>query len=154
MLLLGALYCVFLLVMMFSERGRIRLQRRTLKDAKESWKDADVDADADADADADVVVADAAVVALFPSNYRDAFLMDEDAKERSREVVRAQVRAAESAASEPLASRVASRNQEALELAHSRQRELKRKYGSGSAKNRYKAITPDEICGKIPHQRP
>lgn len=124
MLLLGALYCLFLWVMMwngFNERGRMR-RRRALKDAKESWKEekAAIAEDTLGTQDSSDVV-----VALYPANYRDAFLMDEDAKEKSREVVRAQVRAAESAAAEPMASRVTSRNQEALELACSRQRELK-----------------------------
>lgn len=128
MLVLGALYCVFLWVVMwmgFREGGGGGVKRRTAK--KESWKEQDEE---------DVLVAEDSlgtdeptdvVVALFPSDYRSAFVMDKDTKESSRAVVRAQVKAAESAKGEPMASRVADRNREALELASSRQRELRRK---------------------------
>jgi hypothetical protein len=125
MLFIGALYCVFLWAIMWVgfREGMGGVRRRHRQAHKEQWEEQTplVAEDTLGTQDATDVV-----VALFPADYRDAFLMDEDAKESSREVVRAQVRAAESAAGEPLASRIATRNREALELACSRQRRLKK----------------------------
>jgi stress response protein YsnF len=66
------------------------------------------------------------VKALSPADYRTAFDMDEDIKERSREIVRMQVKAAEGAACEAYSKRVERRNLEALRLSCDRQLALRK----------------------------
>jgi hypothetical protein len=132
MLLLGALYCVFLWAVLWSGLGGGSQKRRSRSSmgTKETWSEKKNEEDV-------VLARDTlgtndrtdVVIALYPVGYRDAFAMDEDVKERAREVVRAQVRETERAATEPMASRWASRNREALELASARQRELRENEG-------------------------
>jgi hypothetical protein len=138
MLLLGALYCVFLWAVLWSGLGGGSSQkRRTI--SKETWSEKKKKhSKSNSNTDDDVVLArdtlgtndrTDVVIALYPANYRDAYVMDEDVKEHAREVVRAQVRETERSATEPLASRLASRNREALELSNARQRDLREQEG-------------------------